>query len=157
MLGALQPQQIEEVLKTQLVGRIGCYADGETYIVPISYAYDGTYIYCHTEEGKKTAMMRKNPSVCFQTDEMGDMANWRSVIVQGVYEELNEKEERNFAMQTLLNRYLPFKSSITTHLGEHCPFHPDNTNEIKGVVFRIAINKKFGRFESSGESPNIPG
>lgn len=157
MLGKLQPEQVEELLKTQIVGRIGCYADGETYVVPISYAYDGTYIYCHTHEGKKSAMMRKNPSVCFEAEEMKDMANWKSVIVQGTFEELKDRKERNKAMQTLLNRYLPIISSVTTHLGEHWPFHPDDTTDIHGIVFRIAVKEKTGRFEASQHSPNIPG
>lgn len=157
MLGTLPQQQIEEVLKTQIVGRIGCCSDGETYIVPISYAYDGTYIYCHTHEGKKAEMLRKNPKVCFEVDEMKDMANWRSVIAQGFFEELKNRNERNMAMQTLLNRYLPIISSVTTHLGEHWPFHPDNTTDIKGLVFRIAIKEKTGRFEYNEQSPNMAG
>lgn len=157
MLGKLQPEQIEELLKTQIVGRIGCSADGETYVVPISYAYDGAYIYCHTHEGKKSAIMRKNPSVCFEVEEMKDMANWKSVIVQGTFEELKEKKDRNAAMQTLLNRYLPLISSVTTHLGEHWPFHPDDATEIKGIMFRIVVKQKSGRFESNQQSPHIPG
>jgi uncharacterized protein len=157
MLGYLQPQQMDDVLKTGLVGRIGCHADGETYIVPISYAFDGSSILCHTHEGKKTAMMRKNPKVCFQVDDMKDMANWKSVLVQGSYEELAERNERKAAMQSLLNRYLPVISSVTTHLGEHWPFQPDDTGEIDGIVFRIAINEITGRFETSSQSPEFPG
>lgn len=157
MLGKLQQQEIEELLHAGIVGRIGCNADGETYVVPISYAYDGVYIYCHTHEGKKSTMMRKNPNICFQVDELKDMANWKSVIVQGRFEELKSHADRNFAMQTLLNRYLPVISSVTTHLGEHWPFHPDDTTEIKGLVFRIAVLEKSGRFESNQQSPNIPG
>ena len=157
MLGTLQQQKIEELLKNGSVGRIGCCADGEPYITPISYAYDGTYIYCHTNEGKKTAMLRKNPRVCFEVDEMRDMANWKSVIVQGTFEELKDWKKRNAAMQTLLNRYLPMISSITTHLGEHWPFHPNDTNDIKGIVFRIAIKEKTGRFETNEQSYDMPG
>jgi nitroimidazol reductase NimA-like FMN-containing flavoprotein (pyridoxamine 5'-phosphate oxidase superfamily) len=157
MLGNLPASQIEEVLASQLVGRIGCSINGETYIIPISYAYDGKYIYCHTTEGKKTEMMRKNPKVCFQVDEMRDMANWKSVIVQGEFEELKTKAERKTGMQILLNRYLPVISSVTTHIGEHWPFHPDNVTDINGIVFRIAIKEKTGRFESTFQSPNLPG
>lgn len=157
MLGILEPQLVENLLKTQIVGRIGCYSDGETYVVPISYAYDGSYIYCHTHEGKKAAMMRKNPNVCFEIDELKDMANWKSVIVQGVFEELKEKHERNVAMQTLLGRYLPIMSSVTTHLGEHWPFQPDDTTEIKGLVFRIKVIQKTGRFETNEHTPIFPG
>lgn len=157
MLGTLQSTQIEDVLKGQLVGRIGCSTEGEMYVVPISYAYDGKYIYCHTHEGKKTDMMRKNPKICFEVEELKDMANWRSVLVQGQYEELKDRRERNLAMQTLLNRYLPIISSVTTHLGEHWPFHADDTTDIEGVVFRIIVKEKSGRFESAQESPNLPG
>lgn len=157
MLGTLQPQQVEEVLKTQVVGRIGCHANGETYVVPISYAYDGRYIYCHTHEGKKIDIMRKNPAVCFEVDELKDMANWKSVVMQGVFEELTEREERNSAMYTLLHRYLPIMSSVTTHLGEHWPFYPDDIKDIGGIVFRIAVKEKTGRFESNQQSPVIPG
>ena len=148
MLGILQAPQIEALLKSQIVGRIGCHVDGETYIVPISYAYDGTYIYCHAIEGKKVQMMRVNPRICFEVDEMKDMGNWESVVVQGVYQELREKELRDLAMDHLLNRYLPIISSVTTHLGEHWPFHPTDTREIKGIVFRIKLTKKTGRYEN---------
>lgn len=157
MLGKLQPQQIEDVLKSQLIGRIGCSLDGYTYVVPISYAYDGKYIYCHTTEGKKTAIMRQNPKVCFEVEEMRDMSNWKSVVIQGDFEELKNTEERNNAMRSLLNRYLPVISSITTHIGESWPFHPENISEVNGVVFRINITEKTGRFEINAQSPNMPG
>lgn len=157
MLGNLPLLQIEDVLKNQLVGRIGCSLNGETYIVPISYAYDGDKIYCHTKEGKKTAIMRNNPNVCFQVDEMKNMANWKSVIVQGVYEEVKDKEERARGMQILLNRYLPVISSVTTHIGEHWPFHPEDMNHIDGIVFCIVIKEKTGKFETNMHSPNLPG
>ena len=157
MLGVLEPQQIEDLLTGQIVGRLGCNAHGETYVVPISYAYDGKYIYCHTHEGKKSEMLRQNPRVCCQVDEMKDMANWKSVVVQGLFEELKEREERNQAMQTLLNRYLPVVSSVTTHLGEHWPFHPNDTSEIEGLVFRIAVTEKSGRFETTEQSPPMAG
>lgn len=156
MLGTLSPEQIEDVLKNTVIGRIGCYADGETYIVPISFVYDGTAIICHAYEGKKMAMMRKNPRVCFQVDEMSDMANWRSVMLQGRFEELTDKEGRNKGMQALLNRYLPVVSSVTTHLGKHWPFNPEDTSEIDGVVFRIVVQEKSGRFESTSYSPTLP-
>lgn len=157
MLGSLQPAQMEDVLAHQCIGRLACHADGETYIVPISYAYDGTYIYCHSYEGKKLRMMRANPKVCFEVDEFRDMANWQSVVVKGEYQELKEKGQRNGAIDVLLNRHLPVISSETTHLGEHWPFHPTDNKEIDGVVFRIAINEKTGRFEFTSQSPALPG
>ncbi|MDB5253585.1 MAG: pyridoxamine 5-phosphate oxidase family protein [Flaviaesturariibacter sp.] len=158
MFGELTSHQIDAFLKNQLVGRIGCSsAAHETYVVPISYAYDGNAIICHTHEGKKAELMRQNPNVCFEVDDLTDMGNWKSVIVQGRFEELVDRQERHRAMTVLLNRYLPMISSVTVHLGKYWPFPPDDTGEIEGVVFRIAVREKSGRFESNHQSPAFPG
>jgi hypothetical protein len=65
MLGDLNSKHIEQVLHSLIIGRIGCHADNRTYVVPVTYAYDGTYIYEHTTAGLKIDMMRKNPMGCF--------------------------------------------------------------------------------------------
>lgn len=157
MFGVLNKNQMEEVIKMQPVGRLACCQDNIPYIVPISYAYDGRFIYCHAEEGKKIDIMRNNPHICFQIDDMKDMGNWRSVLIHGEFEEILEKESRDQAMHFLLNRYLPVISSVTTHLGEHWPFCPDDTSHIGGVVFRIAIETCTGRFETNMQSPSMAG
>ena len=149
MIGKLEDQEIEEVLRHQQVGHIGCHADGITYVVPISYAYDGTYVYGHAREGMKIDLMRKNPAVCFQVDDMKNMANWKSVIAWGDYEELHEKAERDKGLQILVDRVLPILSSETTHLFPHWPFPGNDFDTIKGIVFRIRLNKKTGRYEEN--------
>ena len=85
----LDREEIDAFLHEQVVGRIGCHADGVTYVVPVIYAYDGNCLYAHTLVGQKVAMMRSNAEVCFEVDEYLD-GSWRSVIVQGRYEELEE-------------------------------------------------------------------
>ena len=40
------------------------------------------------------------------------------------------------------------------HLGEDWPFAPDNLNDIKGVVFKIELSEKTGRFEVNDEPWN---
>ena len=105
MLGTLTLLQIEEVIKGQIVGRIGCHANGMTYVVPVSYAYDGDYIYVRTFEGLKLDMMRKNPKVCFQVDDTHDMANWQSVIASGEFEELTNETEKKAALKILIDRH----------------------------------------------------
>ena len=101
-------------------------------------------------------MMRKNPKICFQVDEMNDMGNWKSAIAWGEFEELTDKKERNKALEILLQRRLPFISSLTTHLGETWPFSYESREEldkIPGIVFRISIKEKTGKAESTSESP----
>lgn len=156
MIRQLSPIEIDDLLHKQIVGRIGCTYENEIYIIPMSYAYDVEYVYCHSYEGKKMEMMRKNPKVCFQVDEMKDMGNWKSVIAWGDFEELTDKKEKTKALKILLQRPLPFISSITTHLGETWPFSEkdgDELNKIPGIVFRISIKTKTGKYESTSESP----
>ena len=156
MIEELSSLEIENVLRTQVVGRIGCHDGDLVYVVPISYAYDGEYVYFHSYEGKKVEMMRKNPQVCFQVDETKDMANWKSVIAWGEFEELTDHEKRNKALQHLLERRLPVSSSITTHLGQTWPFTgngKNGLNEIPGIVFRIYLTEKTGKYEYASESP----
>jgi len=139
--------EIEELLRKETVGRIGC-SDGNTvYVVPISYAYDGEYIYCHTHEGLKVAIMRKNPNVCFEVDHLQNMANWQSVIAHGKFEELKEADLLYHALEKLHGRMLPLVSSETTHLSPDWPFPPAGFAKIEGVTFRIRLEQKSGRFE----------
>lgn len=155
MTGYLGPQQIEQVLLRQLVGRIACCNDGVPYILPISYVYDGKDLFFHTHEGKKIEMMRKNPNVCFQVDHMHSMADWESVIAWGRYEEISEKTDRERVLKLLVSRTLPIISSATTHLGKSWPFIPEPLSDnIPGIVFAIRVNEKTGRFEDNGVSPS---
>jgi len=135
MFDKLNKEEIEATINGQLVGRLGCHAEGKTYVVPISYAYDGTYLYCRTFEGMKIDMMRKNPKVCFQVDDTRNLSNWKSVICWGEFEELSEIKDRQQAIQQLLKRTLPSISSETMYLTSDWPFGPADRSEleIKGI------------------------
>jgi nitroimidazol reductase NimA-like FMN-containing flavoprotein (pyridoxamine 5'-phosphate oxidase superfamily) len=147
MLGKLNSEQMDYVLHSQVVGRIGCYANGRVYLVPITYLYDGQYIYAHTKEGLKIGMMRQNPHICFEVDAIQNMANWQSVILQGVYEELTGEESQN-ARRLLLNRMTPLLVSETS-LPEDSPVmhQPVSSTPLVPVTFRIRITEKTGRYE----------
>jgi nitroimidazol reductase NimA-like FMN-containing flavoprotein (pyridoxamine 5'-phosphate oxidase superfamily) len=148
MMGELNTQQIEELLSKQVVGRIACYQENFIYLIPMSYAYNDGFIYSRSIDGLKLDIMRKNPNVCFEVDTIADMANWQSVIAWGQFEEL-KNDEKEEGLRILLHRHLPLSSSITTHLGKAWPFSEHDLEEITGVVFRIKLTKKTGRFEQT--------
>lgn len=153
MFGILNKEKIEKVLHGNFIGRLGCNSGGKTYIVPISFAYDGESIYAHTFEGLKVSMMRENPEVCFQVDSMEDMANWQSVICWGTYKELTDDEERNEGLQLLTHRNLPHIASETVKLSTEWPFPVSNFKNIKGIVFTIKLTEKTGRYEGLNAQP----
>ncbi|HEU5216415.1 MAG TPA: pyridoxamine 5'-phosphate oxidase family protein [Gaiellaceae bacterium] len=86
----LSPGEIDEFLRVQRIARLGCHADGVTYVVPLIYAYEDGAVVAVTTDGRKTAMLRENPQVCVEVDEYDadGRGSWRSVIAQGRYEEL---------------------------------------------------------------------
>ncbi len=147
MFGNLNSVEIKEVLVHQVLGRIGCHSGDLTYIVPISYAYDGEYIYGHTYEGLKLDIMRQNRQVCFEVEQMENMANWKTVIAWGEFEEIKDETERNKGFQKLLDRKTPFITSKTLQLSAAWPFYNIEHLDIEGIVFRIRLTKMTGRFE----------
>jgi nitroimidazol reductase NimA-like FMN-containing flavoprotein (pyridoxamine 5'-phosphate oxidase superfamily) len=101
----LDQQEIDEFLRRQVVGRVGCHAGGETYVVPVLYVWDGECVYVQSIEGRKIRMMRANPRVVFEVDEYEpDSGSWRSVIVEGVYEELDGTRAEQ-ALALLVQRF----------------------------------------------------
>jgi nitroimidazol reductase NimA-like FMN-containing flavoprotein (pyridoxamine 5'-phosphate oxidase superfamily) len=151
MFGELNIEEIEKLINSQYIGRLGIHADGLTYVVPVSYAYDGTFIYGRTFEGMKISMMRKNPKVCFEVDDTTNLANWQSVVAWGDFEELKENMERAVGLHKLFDRILPIIRSQTMHITPQWPFPIDNMNDIEGLVYRIRLTEKTGRFEKGSD------
>lgn len=124
---------------TGTVGRIGCHANGRTYIVPITYAFDGERIIGHSADGLKLEMMRANPDVCFQVEQVENLGNWSSVIAWGKFHELKDAEAMS-AMNLLMEKLKPHVASETA-----MPSHGFSTKAPpRAVVYAI---EKTGRFE----------
>lgn len=144
MLRDLSPEVTEYILRNQFVGRIGCAANGQVLVLPVTYLYDGQAIYGHTREGTKISLLRQNPAVCFEVDEMCSPTCWRSVVVQGVYEEL-VGDDRLYAETRLgPGRVAPLREGPPVELPEE-PQKPT-------VVYRIRILSKTGRSEMKDET-----
>ncbi|MGO8950016.1 MAG: pyridoxamine 5'-phosphate oxidase family protein [Ktedonobacterales bacterium] len=150
MLGELSSEQIEHLLHSEVVGRIGCHAEGRTYVVPVNYVYDGEFLYGHAADGMKLRMMRANPEVCFQVDRRTGLSDWQSVIAWGTFEELQGTEATR-AMELLLDRLLPLLAGVGA---------PATRDEARATlaagtpaenlaIYRIRLRERTGRFEKS--------
>jgi len=148
MLGELNEEQIEDLLMRLPTGRLGCHADGITYIVPINYVYDGTSLYAHSAKGMKIDMMRKSPDVCFQADDIENLLNWQSVICWGKFNEITDMQEKQDTMQNIINRVMPLMKGETAQ-----PSHgftasdSDIGDVVELILYKIILTKKTGRFE----------
>jgi uncharacterized protein len=149
MLGELNNTEIGNLLTSQVLGRLACTDGLKPYIVPVTYTYDGKYIYGQTNIGTKLKILRKNPNVAFEVERMMDMANWQSVVVQGKFEELVGKDAE-LAKQILSNKLFYLLTSSTIHAHEHeVTAEVDDGTRLKAVLYRIKIEKVTGRFEHS--------
>src|SRR5918995_3440457 len=102
----LPAEEIEALLRTAIVGRIACCGhglsgDGRPYLVPLEYGYDGESIYAHSGPGRKLDLMRAEPRVTFEVDEAEASDRWRSVIAEGTFEEIDDPEQRDAALQVI--------------------------------------------------------
>lgn len=79
------------LLSAQRIGRLGCSRNGQPYVVPITFALEGNHLYSFSLTGQKIDWMRANPLVCVQADEFGQHGEWRSVVVNGTFEELPDR------------------------------------------------------------------
>lgn len=148
MFGDLSAEDCEQFLHENIYGRIGCHAFGKTYIVPISYAYQNGVFYCHTFEGQKLDMMRSNPAVCFEVDQIDNMGNWKSVIAHGTFKEL-EGTEREKGIDILMDRTTSAVVSETVKITPQWPFPEKNYENVTGIIFSITIEEKTGRYEKA--------
>jgi len=135
-ISELPPDQIEQLLRTAIVGRIACCAhgsdggDGRPYVVPLAYGYDGDALYAHSGPGRKIRLMRAQPLVTIEVDEAEAPDRWRSVIAEGVYEELGDPADRDRALAIIYP-------------------DPGNRPELgeQTIVYRIRLTAKTGRYE----------
>ena len=148
MLGRLNEKEIEQLLSTRIFGHLGCSYSGRNYVVPVNYFYRDSVIYAHSGPGEKIEMMRNNPEVCFQVEDIRTIFRWKSVIAWGTFEEITDEDERQRVMQGLIHRIMP----LTSNPDEH-PWHgiAENETDIGGkvptIVYKIKVHEKSGRFE----------
>ena len=145
MMGELSAREIDELLRAEILGRIGCVANGWPYIVPVTYVYDGESVYAHSGEGMKLRAMRHEPLVCFEVEQIRSMSNWRTALLRGRYEELFSDEEER-ALQLLVTRLARVETSASARLTSQEDIHR-REGVHRPILFRIRIEDRTGRFE----------
>ncbi|MFQ6053770.1 MAG: pyridoxamine 5'-phosphate oxidase family protein, partial [Candidatus Bathyarchaeia archaeon] len=99
------------------IGRLGTCADGEPYVVPLSFAYhDGRIVFHCARRGKKLESIARNPRVCFEVDDgeviPGDEPcrfsfRYKSVIAYGEARIYTDPQRMVEALRLLVDKYAP--------------------------------------------------
>lgn len=136
MMKKMNEDEARDLLTEERIGRLGCIADGEPYVVPVNYFYDGECAHVHSLPGRKIIAMRLNPRVCLQVDRIESDFGWKSVIAFGNYEEITNRAERSHALELLLNRF-PQLTPVETLIAE-------DAMSPEPIVFRIRMDRLTG-------------
>ena len=105
MTKTLSEEEARNLISRGKIGRLGCVADGEPYVVPINYVFEDGSIYSHSLPGRKLEVLRAHPRACLQVDEIENDLEWRSVIAYGNFEELRVPRDRRSILGKLLVRF----------------------------------------------------
>lgn len=136
MISRMSHEESLELLRGGGLARLGCIAEGEPYVVPVNYVFDGEAFLVHSLPGRKVEAMRAHPRVCLQVDDVRDEFEWRSVLAFGRYEELAREPDRRRAMNLLLAsfpRLTPVETLIASDAAAPTP-----------VVFRVRVERATG-------------
>lgn len=134
MIEPLGKEDARRLLQEHYLGRLGCCVDGEPYVMPINYLFQGEDLYFHSLPGQKITALRAHPQACLQVDEIQDDYHWRSVIAFGRYEEITEPEERAEWLAALFNR-LPHLTPVESKMTK-------GQDEV--IVFRLCVERITG-------------
>ncbi|TGQ35575.1 MULTISPECIES: pyridoxamine 5'-phosphate oxidase family protein [unclassified Mesorhizobium] len=143
LVRTLSNLECTKLLAANRVGHLACAKDGQPYVVCFNYAYADNHLYAFSLPGKKIDWMRANPLVCAQIDEHTQGRGWRSVIVDGRFEELPDrighKVQRDHAWSVLS------KHTDWWEPGALKPVMPPVSDSLPQVFFRILIEQVSGR------------
>lgn len=112
--------QIDEILANAHVGRLGTIGkDGYPIIKPLNFVHTGGHIYFHSAMGgEKIEDILRDDRVCFEIDvpiryvkAAGNPCSafylYRSVILKGRAEIIEDSEEKRMVLKALMEKYQP--------------------------------------------------
>lgn len=135
----LHNNEAEEVLERVGYGHFACARDNQPYVVPVHYVYDKPNIYIYTTEGMKTEIIKANPRICLQVEEVVDNGDWRSVIVTGQAEQILDRNKREEAIKMIRSTNPTLSPAISIRWVDNW------VRENVEVVYRIKPDMMTGR------------
>ncbi|RLC02533.1 MAG: pyridoxamine 5'-phosphate oxidase family protein [Deltaproteobacteria bacterium] len=137
-------KEIEKILEEASVCRLAMVDGDKPYIVPMNFGYrDGILFFHSAKQGRKIDLIKKNPNVCFEVDQLirfkkAKMAcewglEYKSVIGSGRALLLDNIEEKIKGLHIIMSQY----SQRTFE-------YPDEMLE-KTLVIKIVIDRITGK------------
>lgn len=108
---------LDQIISGALYCHLACSINDQPYLIPLSFGYDGEYVYFHTAlNGKKSDIFLQNSNVCLgferevslekDEDQACDWSfHFQSVIATGVIQEVTKYENRLSVLDQIMAHY----------------------------------------------------
>ncbi len=143
----LSKEQCFGLLRNNYIGRLGYIINNEPEIVPVTFYFDEKQeaIISYSGFGQKVKSMRKNSMVSFQVDEIKSLRKWRSILLHGTFEELDQidaKKALHIFSQGVRNIIQNKENEDLKYLTDFSS-KAQNTNE--SIIYRIKVERITGK------------
>ncbi len=148
----LEKHECIKLLEENYIGYLAYISGNQPYTLPITYYYDeeSHSIISYAAEGHKISAMRKNTSVSLAVNEITSVADWKSVLAFGTFQELDGSNAKYMLHQFSdgIKKIIPGGST------DKAQFISDFSAKIYStgtpIVFRINIKELTGKIRISG-------
>ena len=136
----MQSEEAEKLLERVGYGHLACCQNDIPYIVPVHYVFEEGAVYIYTTEGHKYDIIRENPNVCMQVEDVSANDDWQSVIVMGKADQITERDEREKALALITKQNPTLTPAISVR------WMDDWIRENREVIYRIEPVEITGRY-----------
>jgi nitroimidazol reductase NimA-like FMN-containing flavoprotein (pyridoxamine 5'-phosphate oxidase superfamily) len=140
-------EEMYAVLKEHYLGSLSYISQRHPFVIPITFFYDdrSECLLGYSAEGHKIDAMRNSPQVSLMIYQLEDLTRWKSVMVQGEFEELHQIDAK-----AGLHRFTEgIREQIAPRNERAKIFIEDFSSSLKNqgvpIVFRIRINGLTGK------------
>ncbi len=142
-LRRLDRDQCLAFLEDHRLGRLACISAGQPYVVPVHYAFTADHLYMFSMAGRKIDALRANPAATMLVEQIDNQQAWRSVLVEGTFEELPDrlgyKRQRDMAWQLLSRHASWWEPAANKPAGQPIAANPEY------LFFRLSLDVVSGR------------
>jgi nitroimidazol reductase NimA-like FMN-containing flavoprotein (pyridoxamine 5'-phosphate oxidase superfamily) len=158
-------KSLEEVLKTAEIGNLAFNGpEGFPRITPLNYVFDGRILWHGAIAGERFECLQRDPRATFcavsaqsyvpsfllsEENATNATAAFKSVIVRGKCQVINDPQEKCAILNTLMDRYQPE--------GKYRKLTPDDPMYLKVLaatgVFALIVEEMTGKFKFAQNKP----
>ena len=149
----LSTDECLRVLANNHVGRLGYIYANWPFVTPITYYHDAEEkcIISYSADGHKLYAMGMHGKVALQVDEIVSLNSWKSVLVQGEYEQLSGS-----AAKRNLHRFADGVKDCIARKGDETPkFIKDFSSRLRDrgvpLVYKISISDIIGKYRNDSK------